>query len=234
MSVDRAPIQRPSLPGIVGDSAGRVRGLEASSSMPYCYGQMQFQWTFNECMSWMEDWTNMFSTCLTITYVQFVEAVPGYSNVFYTTDPTIFSPVPLSPLQDPDNGTVGGIYVAGGGLFWWMVDVQIFTDNLFSSDPDTRCEWWSSPPTGASYALQPEAAFQVSPRQYGLFGSTDQGIRSVNGYRETDAVVDGSFPPQMTPKLTVSLNRVDAATELTYTVTVAIVRWSPQGFFYQV
>lgn len=229
MSVDRAPITRPSVAGIVGDNHTRVRALEAGQTMPYCRARLSFEWLESEYLPWMEDWPGYpgFVTNLDTTFMQFVSYDAG-TCLFYTTDTSIFAPTPIATVAG--RNTVGGIDVTGGGLFWWQIQWYVTTDSLLSDPNPTQANWW----LGSSFTIDPEVSGnqidEISPYQRNL-----TGIRSVTGY--PTLLEDESQGPPVVETLTSFMQKqpypFDETLELFVTVDVTIARWTPVGFFPQ-
>lgn len=222
MSVDRAPIKRPSVAGIVGDSHSRVRNIEAGQTMPYCYGQVYYNWAPNTTPpGYFENSTTVFVIRLSPESGYDPTNPEDDSVTFDTTDNSILTNAVPPTVQDDG----GCIFVRSGGLFYWEAQLT------------ASFEW-----TGKSW-LKP-AGIRMAP-PYSVTGIDDPSFGAAT-YAVDDVLVQGgtfsvdgtlsgytqggSQGPVQGNQLQAYVEKVNAADEGFVALSIMCARWTPVGF----
>lgn len=223
---DLMPIKRPSVTGIVGDNAHRMRNVEAGQTMPYCFGTFGYSWAANTVPPGY--YTNS-TTQLTIPLTP-VGSGPDSIIQFDTTDNSILSNAKFP--GGPDDG--GCIHFKGGGLWYWETKLSA-----------TDMDWYGS--AGLHYptsGLFPEYVIErtdnprpLSGPQFGASNFTSAetlvqgGIFSTLGYI-FGYTPDESQPPSYPNQIVATINKCDPADAGSVFLWAMCARWTPVGFSY--
>lgn len=227
MSIDRAPIKRPTVDGLTSDQHGRIRALEAGQTMPYCVGSVKYTWPANTTPPGVG--SNDDSTW----YVRFDPTQDCYAPdggddsdrvCFDSTDLSILASTPLNGM--PDQG--GCIFTWGGGLFYWQGQVRAsgqawtLSENLANDGQ----------PYGVSSKLVPSYITEIQPVSGG-YASADiayfNGLYSPTGYF-ANYDPNASQQPGWGGEIDVVVSKSDPTQSLVVYVQVFCARWTPVGF----
>jgi len=248
VSVDRAPIRRPSMAGVVGDSAGRVRGMEAAQTMPYCIGVFEQPWPASQDLWGLLDIpTN--DIFLPVSFDPGFVASYGGKVWFQTTDSSIFR---NSYLENQPYGDVSALFIYGPGLFYWQFSVRIMslTDNFNMPIPPfpTDVRVAMSKNNRTSYNGEDCPPYSILSNQPGLYTPstpwqdnspwtavaggdentyTGNGLFSTTGlFQLRDDQTQESFIPQSLVLQVVK----DFPSNMRIVAKLVVARWSPVGF----